>query len=57
MSCSKDPDSRLTAILAGLANNPEFIRTVGYRYASTGQHPSMQELVVALKQFEELWRK
>jgi hypothetical protein len=54
---SADKDERLTAILAGLANNPEFIRTIGYRYSSTKEHPSMTEIVTALKQIEELWNK
>lgn len=51
----KDND-RLTAILAGLARNPEFINTVGARYASNGK-PSMENIVTALKQVEFLWGK
>ena len=58
MSCSKDSsDSRLTAILAGLANNPEFIRVVGRRYSSYEDAPTMEELVTALKMVEESWKK
>ena len=46
-------DERVTTIVAAIASNPEFIRTVGRRYGTAGEAPSMKEIATALLQLED----
>ena len=50
------PD-RVTAVLSGLASNPEFIRTVERRYGNGNEAASMKEIATALLQVADYIRE